>query len=152
MHFDFCCIFCSIIEQMDLTKSFLTELTYKITGAAIEVHKRLGPGLLESVYHKCLKKEMELRGINFLSEYKIPYFYKGYDLDIDFRCDFFIEDTIVLEIKSCDEVSPVHVAKLMNYMNLLGSPKGLMINFNVLSLYSEGHKTYVNELYRNLPD
>jgi len=137
---------------MIITKKYLTDLTYRITGAAIEVHKRLGPGLLESVYHKCLEKEFELRGIKFVSEYKIPYLYKGFDLDIDFRCDFWVEDIFVVEIKSCDEVAPIHIAKLMNYMNLLESPKGIMINFNVINLYQDGQKTYVNNLYYNLPD
>lgn len=137
---------------MELTKSYLKDLTYKVTGAAIEVHKKLGPGLLESVYHKCLAKELELRKIPFKSEYKIPYNYKGFDLDIDFRCDFLIEDILVLEIKSVEEVAPIHIAKLINYMNLLESPKGLMINFNVESLYYDGQKTYVNEFYKRIPD
>ncbi len=95
---------------------------------------------------------MEIRGINFVSEYKIPYFYKGFDVDIDFRCDFLIEDILVLEIKACDEVHPIHIAKLMNYMNLLESPKGLMINFNVINLFLDGQKTYVNDYFRNIPD
>lgn len=137
---------------MNLTKSYLTELTYQVVGAAIEVHKHLGPGLLESVYHKCLKKELELRGIPFKSEYKIPYLYKGFDLDIDFRCDFWVDDCLVVEIKSCDSVLPIHIAKLMNYMNMLDSPKGLMINFNVLNLQRDGKKTYVNDLYTYLAD
>jgi len=137
---------------MELTKTYLKDLTYKVTGAAIEVHKRLGPGLLESVYHKCLAKELELRKISFKSEYKIPYSYKGFDLDIDFRCDFLIEDILVLEIKSVEEVAPIHIAKLINYMNLLESPKGLMINFNVESLYYDGQTTYVNEFYKSIPE
>lgn len=137
---------------MKITKTYLKDLTYRVTGAAIEVHKRLGPGLLESVYHKCLEKELELRKICFRSEYKIPYNYKGYDLDIDFRCDFLIEDILVLEIKSVDVIPPIHVAKLINYMNLLESPKGLMINFNVENLYYDGQKTYVNEFYKSIPD
>jgi len=139
-------------EFMELTKTYLKDLTYKVTGAAIEVHKRLGPGLLESVYHKCLAKELELRKISFKSEYKIPYSYKGFDLDIDFRCDFLIEDILVLEIKSVEEVAPIHIAKLINYMNLLESPKGLMINFNVESLYYDGQTTYVNEFYKSIPE
>jgi len=140
------------LKFMELTKAYLKDLTYKVTGAAIEVHKRLGPGLLESVYHKCLAKELELRKISFKSEYKIPYNYKGFDLDIDFRCDFLIEDTLVLEIKSVEEVAPIHIAKLINYMNLLESPKGLMINFNVENLYYDGQTTYVNEFYKSIPD
>jgi GxxExxY protein len=137
---------------MELTKSYLKDLTYKVTGAAIEVHKRLGPGLLESIYHKCLAKELELRKISFKSEYKIPYNYKGFDLDIDLRCDFLIENLLVVELKSIESILPIHEAQLLTYMKILEIPKGLMINFNVESLYYEGQKTYVNELFRELED
>ena len=137
---------------MELTKAYLKDLTYKVTGAAIEVHKRLGPGLLENVYHKCLAKELELRNIAFKSEYKIPYNYKGYDLDIDLRCDFLIDETLVLELKSVGSILPVFDAQIMTYMKLLEVPKGLLINFNVENLYYDGQKTFVNELYRSLPE
>jgi GxxExxY protein len=137
---------------MELTKSYLKDLTYKVTGAAIEVHKRLGPGLLESIYHKCLAKELELRKISFKSEHKIPYNYKGFDLDIDLRCDFLIENLLVVELKSIESILPIHEAQLLTYMKILDVPKGLMINFNVESLYYEGQKTYVNELFRQLED
>jgi len=137
---------------MELTKTYLKDLTYKVTGAAIEVHKRLGPGLIESVYHKCLEIEFELRNIPFISEYRIPYNYKGYDVDIDLRCDFIIGNVLILEIKSVEQVIPVHVAKLLSYMKLLEISKGLMINFNVENLYYDGQKTYVNDLYKQLPE
>ena len=137
---------------MEITKSYLKDLTYKVTGAAIEVHKRLGPGLMESIYHTCLAKEMEIQHIAFKSEYRIPYNYKGYDLDIDLRCDFLVEDTLVVELKSVTSVLPVFEAQIINYMKLLEVPKGLLINFNVENLYYDGQKTFVNELYRNLED
>ena len=140
------------LETMELSKSYLKDLTYKVTGAAIEVHKRLGPGLLESVYHKCLAKELELREISFKSEYKIPYSYKGFDLDIELRCDFLIEDILVVELKSVVEILPVFEAQIITYMKLLEIPKGLLINFNVENLYYNGQKTFVNELYRSLPE
>ena len=137
---------------MEITKSYLKDLTYKVTGAAIEVHKRLGPGLLESVYHKCLAKELELRNIPFKSEHKIPYNYKGFDLDIELRCDFLIDDVLVVELKSVTEILPIHEAQLITYMKLLEIPKGLLINFNVESLYYDGQKTYVNEYFRHIPE
>ena len=137
---------------MEITKSYLKDLTYKVTGAAIEVHKRLGPGLLESVYHKCLAKELELRNIPFKSEYKIPYNYKGFDLDIELRCDFLIEDILVVELKSVESVLPVHEAQILTYMKLINSPKGLMLNFNVENLYYDGQKTFVNEIFKTLSD
>lgn len=137
---------------MELTKTYLKDLTYKVTGAAIEVHKRLGPGLLESVYHKCLAKELELRKISFKSEYKIPYNYKGFDLDIELRCDFLIDDVLVVELKSVTEILAIHEAQLLTYMKLLEIPKGLLINFNVESLYYDGQKTYVNEYFKHIPE
>ena len=137
---------------MELTKSYLKDLTYKVTGAAIEVHKRLGPGLLESIYHKCLAKELELRKISFKSEYKIPYNYKGFDLDIELRCDFLIDGDLVVELKAIESILPVHEAQILTYMKLLEVPKGLMLNFNVENLYYDGQKTYVNQIFQNLPE
>lgn len=135
-----------------LTKKYLTDLIYQINGAAIEVHKRIGAGLLESIYHQCMIKELTLRGINFQSELKIPVEYKGLELESDLRCDLFIENCLVVELKAVDQIIPIHVAKLMSYMKLLESPIGLMINFNVTNIYHEGQKTYVNERYRWLKD
>jgi GxxExxY protein len=137
---------------MGLTKVSINDLAYHVIGAAIEVHKVLGPGLLESVYHKCLEKELKLRNIGFISEYKIPYSYKGTDINIELRCDFLIEDVLVVELKSVENFLPVHQAQTLTYMKLLNSPKGILINFNVDNIYYEGQQSLVNELYRNLPD
>lgn len=135
-----------------LTKSYLNELTYQIVGAAIEVHKALGPGLLESVYHKCLKQEFNTRQLSFSSEYIVPVHYKGLEIEAELRCDFVVEDSIVVELKAIDTVAPVHEAQLLTYMKLLEKPKGILINFNCANLFKEGQKTYVNELFRELPD
>src|SRR4051812_22894651 len=135
-----------------MTKAFLTELTYKIIGAAIEVHKTLGPGLLESVYHQCLAHEFNLQGIAFRSEMYVPVYYKDIEVETHFRCDFLVEDAIVVEIKAIVEILPIHIAFLMNYMKLLESPKGIMLNFHCVNLFKEGQKTYVNQQYRSLPD
>lgn len=118
----------------------------------IEVHKTIGPGLLESIYHKCMIKELSLRGIKFQSELIIPIEYKGLELESDLRCDLFIENCLVLELKATDKIIPIHIAKLMSYMKLLETPIGLMINFNVTNIYHEGQKTYINDLYRWLED
>lgn len=88
-----------------ITQSFLTDLTYKINGAAIEVHKILGPGLLEMVYHKCLIEEFMLRNINFKSEFAVPVIYKGTAVNCDLRCDFLVENLIVVEIKAVSTVN-----------------------------------------------
>jgi GxxExxY protein len=135
-----------------VTKKYLDNLTYNVMGAAIEVHKELGPGLLESVYHRCLIHELRLRNILFQSELIIPIEYKGLELDAELRCDFLIEKSLVVEIKAVEKVIPVFEAKLMTYMKLLRIPKGILINFNVANLFREGQKTYVNEFFRSLPD
>lgn len=133
-----------------LTKDYLKDLVYRVNGAAIEVHKTLGPGLLESVYHNCMKRELLLRGIHFQSEKSVPVNYKGVDVQIDLRCDFLVESELVVELKSVEFIAPVFEAQLLTYMKLLQKPMGLMINFNVTHLFNEGQKTYVNELYRDL--
>jgi len=91
---------------MSITKSYLNVLIYKVNGAAIDVHKALGPGLLESVYHKCMKHELYLRKINFTLELFVPVSYKDLDLDVSLRCDLFIKDILVVELMAIDGILP----------------------------------------------
>ena len=133
-----------------ITQSYLTDLTYKINGACIEVHKHLRPGLLESVYREALKEEFALREINFKAEFKHDVFYKTKLLNCDFRCDFLIEEIIVLEIKAVKNFDEIHKAQLLNYMGLLKVPKGILINFNVKNIFHEGQETFVNKYYEQL--
>jgi len=134
---------------MQKTKTYLTNLVYQVNGAAIEVHKALGSGLLESTYHKCMVHELALRNINFKSELKVPIAYKDLEIEANLRCDIFVEDILVVELKAIDGILPIHEAQILTYMKLLQSPIGLMINFNVTHIFKKGQKTYVNELYRN---
>lgn len=134
-----------------ITKRYLDELTYEIIGCAIEVHKIMGHGLLETVYHQCLKEELLQRNINFVSEMKLPVMYKGKSLDIDFRCDLFVENSIVVELKSVKEIIPIYDAQILTYMKLLKCPKGILINFNCVNIFQQGQKTYVNEYFSTLP-
>ena len=133
-----------------ITQKYLDELTYEIIGSAIEVHKVMGRCLLENVYHQCLKEEFLHRKINFSSEMKIPVIYKNKELETDFRCDLFVENNIVVELKAVFEIHPMFEAKLLNYMKLLKSPKGILINFNYSNIFNEGQKTFVNEYFKNL--
>ncbi|VAX21807.1 hypothetical protein MNBD_IGNAVI01-555, partial [hydrothermal vent metagenome] len=128
------------------------DLIYKVNGAAIEVHKALGPGLLESVYHKCMKHELSNRGIKFQSELIVAINYKGIEVDAELRCDLFVEDILPVELKATDGINPIHEAQIMTYMKLLNVPEGLLLNFNVTNLFKEGQRTYVNELYRTLKE
>jgi len=106
-----------------LTKKYLDELTYEVIGSAIEVHKVLGRGLLENVYHQCLKEELLYRKINFLTETKVPIIYRDKILDIGLRCDLIVEQCIVVELKSVQEMINVFDAQLLTYMKLLKCPK-----------------------------
>lgn len=130
-----------------VTQKYLDVLTYQIIGAAIEVHKYLGRGLLESVYHECMKEELRHRKIYFLTENKVPLIYKSKKLNVDFRCDLFVENCIVVELKSLIELNQIFEAQLLTYMNLLKAPKGILINFNCAHIFKEGQKTFVNEYF-----
>ncbi len=134
-----------------ITQKYLDELTYEILGAAIAVHKFMGSGLLESVYHQCLQEDLLHRKINFLTEMKIPVLYKNKELNIDFRCDLFIENCLVVELKAVHEINSMFEAQLLTYMKLLKSPKGILINFNCFNIFKQGQKTYVNEYFNLLP-
>ena len=134
-----------------MTKKYLDKLTYDVIGAAIEVQKALGAGLLESVYHECLKHELFLRKINFSTEMVVPVQFKEIILETELRCDLFVENCLAVELKSVVELLPINEAQLLTYMKLLKAPKGLLINFNCINLFRDGQKTFVNELFRNLP-
>ena len=135
-----------------ITQKKLNDLAYKIVGACIEVHKLAGPGLYEEVYHQCLEKEFKILGLNFKSELQIPFLYKGENINCKLKCDFFIEDLIVLELKSVTDLHNIHKAQTMNYMNLLKVPKAILVNFNVYNLYGEGTETFVSKIFENLPN
>lgn len=130
----------------------MDKLTYQIIGAAIEVHKTLGAGLLESAYHKCLIHELTLRNISFKSELIVPINFKGLVFETELRADLLIENCLVVELKSVSELLSVHSAQLLTYMRLLNVPKGILINFNCVNLYKQGQKTFVNEIFRDLPE
>jgi len=106
-------------------------LSERVIGAAIEVHKLLGPGLLESVYEACLGREFDLLGIAYERQVALPLNYKGVRLDEGYRMDLVVEQRIVLEIKSVQELLPIHEAQLLTYLRLSSLKVGLLINFNV---------------------
>ena len=135
---------------MEVTQKYINELTYKITGACIEVHKIAGPGLFENVYHECLKREFDLLELEYKSELEIPLNYKGEIIDCKVKCNFLIENLIVLEIKSVTDLNNVHRAQTLNYMNLLKVPKAILVNFNVNNIYHEGHETFVSKYFSKL--
>ncbi len=106
------------------------DLTKKIIGAAIEVHKALGPGLLESAYEACLCHELHLRGLPFNRQQPLPVRYKGIELDCGYVLDMVVTDTVVLELKAVEKMLPVHEAQLLSYLRLGGYKVGLLLNFH----------------------
>ena len=137
---------------MPITKKYLNELTYKVIGCAIEVHKHLGPGLLESVYEKCFLREMNICGIENKNQIWVPLQYKALLLDTELRLDVLVEDILCVELKAQEGLLPVHDAILLSYMQMLRKPKGILINFHSLNIFKDGQKTLVNNLFSELPE
>ncbi len=126
--------------MMDINK-----LSSRIIGAAIEVHKALGPGLLESAYEECICYELSTGGLSLARQKPLAVQYKGINLDCGYRLDVVVEDAIILELKSCEKIEPIHKAQLLTYLKLSGIKLGLLLNFNV-TLMREGIVRIVNEL------
>ena len=116
----------------------VNQVTEAVIGAAIEVHKKLGPGLLESAYQECLSREFELKNIRFEKEKPLPVEYKGRRLECCYRLDFLVEGCLVVEVKSIEAIAPVHDAQVLTYLSLGGWRIGLLINFNVTKLTDGG--------------
>ena len=125
----------------------INELSGEIIGAAIEIHRALGPGLLESVYEECLCRELDLRSIRYIRQLPLPVEYKGVKLDCGYRLDLLVEDQILVELKAVDQLQPIHDAQVLTYLRLGGWKLGLLINFNVPIL-----KRGVRRLALGLPD
>ena len=105
-------------------------LTRRVIGCAVEVHRTLGPGLLEGIYEACLCHELNVAGLAFLRQYRLPVVYKGQPIDYDMKIDVLVEQTLVLEIKSVLQLLPVHEAQLLTYLRVSGLKLGLLLNFN----------------------
>lgn len=118
------------------------ELSNRVIGCAIEVHRHLGPGLLESTYEQCLAHELRSNGIEFQLQYPLPVHYKDVRLDCGYRIDVFVEKQLILELKSVEEITGIHKAQLLTYMKLAEVKVGLLMNFNVAKL-SDGIKRFV---------
>jgi GxxExxY protein len=119
------------------------ELTGKILQACIEVHRHMGPGLLEKVYEHCLLKEFQLQNIKAQAQVEIPLVYKGFELGKSYTVDILVEDQVVLELKAIEQVHPVYESQLISYLKLSGKKIGFLVNFNV-PLMKQGIKRFVN--------
>jgi GxxExxY protein len=134
-----------------MTKAEVTNLSYRVVGCAIKVHKELGPGLLESVYRKCLKYELEQEGFRVTQEHSVPIQYGSMAIETALRLDLLVNDTIIVELKTVENLLPVHEAQLLTYMKLLKKPQGLLINFFTDNI-SKTMKPFVNEYFKALED
>jgi GxxExxY protein len=112
----------------------------------------MGPGLMEKVYEVCMIHELGLRGIKVVSQQAVPVVYKGTQLSADLRYDLLVDDCIVVELKAVTEMIPLFDAQAISYARLLGVPKAILINFTCTNIFKEGQKTFVNDLFRLLPD
>ncbi len=121
----------------------VNEVTEKIIGAAIAVHKELGPGLLESAYEACLPYELSQRSLRFKRQKELPVTYRDVSLECGYRIDLLVEDTVIVELKAVEELAPIHEAQLISYLRLSGKKVGLLINFNVTVL-KDGIRRLVN--------
>ena len=129
---------------------YRSPIAEKVIGCAIEVHRTVGPGLLESAYEVCLEKELTLRGLNYVRQLGVPVSYKGVDLECGYRLDFVVENEVVVEIKSVECLLPVHKAQVLTYLKLTKLPQGLLINFNV-SLLINGVCSVINAFPKTPP-
>ncbi|MDQ6654180.1 MAG: GxxExxY protein [Acidobacteriota bacterium] len=121
----------------------MNQLTHKVIGAAIEVHRKLGPGLLESAYRQCLCRELLLRGVPFEKEQPLPLEYKGIHLKCGYRVDIVVARIVAVEVKSVAALAPIHDAQLLTYLRLGGWRVGLLINFNVVVLKDGIHRRII---------
>lgn len=134
-----------------MTKKEITQLSYEIVGCAIKVHKKLGPGLLESIYEECLKYELLKNGFDVKQQVPIKIEYDDLILEKEYRFDLLVNDCIVVELKTVDKFEPIHEAIILTYMNILEIPQGLLINFKTTNI-TKSTKPFVNEYYRMLDD
>ena len=132
-----------------MTKQEVTQLSYDIIGSAIKVHKKLGPGLLESVYESCLKFELEQNGFEVKNQIEINIKYENHIVNTLLKVDLLVNDCVVVELKTVEKLLPVHQAQLMTYMKLLEKPQGLLINFYTDNI-TKSMVPLVNEYFKKL--
>jgi GxxExxY protein len=135
---------------MKITQKYINDIAYKIVGCAIEVHKNLGPGLLESVYEKCFIEELINAGLHVKSQIYLPVIYKGKDLGGQLKLDILVNDLIIVELKAVENMIPLYQAQLLSYLKLAEKPKGLLINFNSVNI-TQDLVPLVTEKFSELP-
>jgi len=136
---------------MSITEQYIINLSYKIVGCAIEVHKQLGPGLLESVYETCFVDELKSQGLEVQRQLPVSINYKGKDLGTTLVLDLLINDLVIIELKAVEIIIPVFKAQLLSYLKLTGKPKGLLINFHCENI-KDHLVPLVTDIFAKLPE
>jgi GxxExxY protein len=137
--------------RITMTKKEVTQLSYEIIGFAIKVHKKLGPGLLESIYEECLKYELESNGYDVKQQLTVKINYYDLETKSDLKIDLLVNDCVVVELKVVENILPIHEAQLLSYMKLLRRPQGLLINFKTTNI-TKSTKPFVNDYFAMLKD
>lgn len=134
-----------------LTQKTINQLTKEIIGCAIEVHKELGPGMLEKTYEKALLLLLSEKGFKVKNQIEIPVVFHGVEIDNAYKLDIIVEDLIIVELKAVEKIMPVHEAQILTYLKLMKKPKGILINFYCTNIFYEGQKTFITEYFSKLP-
>lgn len=134
-----------------ITQEYIDHLVHEIIGCAIEIHKELGPGLLESAYEKCMIFLLEKKGFRVESQLEVPITFHELLVDRGFRLDLLVENMVIVELKATKELTPVNKQQILTHLKLLKKPKGILINFHCLNIFYEGQQTFVTNEYAKLP-
>jgi GxxExxY protein len=135
-------------KDTETRRAQLNELSHRVIGRCIEVHRELGPGLLESAYEEALAHEFTIAGIAFERQREMPLLYKGVKLDCGYRLDFIVEGQLIIELKAVAELLPIHHAQLLTYLKLERRPLGLLVNFNAPALKNGVHRVAAGDLFQ----
>jgi GxxExxY protein len=136
--------------ELRITQKYVDKLVHDIIGCAIEIHKELGPGLLESAYEKCMIFLLEKKGYKIQSQLEVPIIFQELFVDRGFRLDLLVEDLVIVELKATKELTEVNRQQILSHLKLLKKPKGILINFNCSNIFYEGQQTFVTREYSNL--
>lgn len=135
----------------EITQEYVDFLGREIIGCAIEIHKELGPGLLESAYEKCMKYLLEKKGYEVESQLEVPIVFQDLLVENAYRLDLLVEDLIIVELKTVEEIKSVHKSQILTHLNFMNKPKGILINFRCSNIFKEGQQTFVTKEYSSLP-
>jgi len=134
-----------------ISQKYVDQITHSIIGCAIDIHKELGPGLLESAYEKCMIYLLNKKGFKVESQLEVPITFQDLTISRAYELDLLVEDLVIVELKTIREFAPVDKAQILTYLRFLKKPKGILINFHCSNIFYEGQQTFITKEYSNLP-